>query len=150
MGKFDGYAPEWVGSAMHEAGHAVAFKKAGVRIRKLTLTRSMFGGHQGCCEVDDPTERQLRGYLVAILAGIEAEARYLKTHHGFSLSAGRDTAAYGGRYDLAAFKKYSAGTGLSKSSARSKAASLVSWNYGRIESVAARLANSGRLGSWGV
>lgn len=135
-------------AAIHEAGHAVAFGKAGITVHYIQVWPSGDGA-KGYCHADNEHIPDRLGYLAAILTGVEAQARWLQKYHGHSLGSARREIGTDGS-DRRAFRAYSRGTGISETQARRKAESLVAWNFGRIERLATKLAKRGRLSSWSL
>jgi hypothetical protein len=129
-------------AAYHEAGHAVAHKVAGGRVSSVKLT----GRDTGVMTTQEhgPREGDLMGWLVMILAGQEAAARFL-THHGYSLAAGRRANHRGSHHDRARFRRYAQGSGISEAHARHEAERLVRTHWRRIDRTARKLTRSRHL-----
>ena len=70
--------------AAHEVGHALAFRAAGLKVRKLSIERGIFGGLKGGVtrigDYDSTTmsKRQLKGLLIGMLAGLFPALRAMK------------------------------------------------------------------------
>ena len=130
--------------AYHEAGHAVAHRVAGGKVSTVEISGDGSGGVTSTAE-DGPTADTLTDWLVMILAGSEAEARFLVRHHGHWRTAARRHARPGSRSDMANFRRYATGSGISESTARAAAERLVRTHWRRIEKVAALLVKKGRI-----
>lgn len=130
-------------TAHHEAGHAVAHVLGGGRVTEVKI----LGERSGVMVPKENTPipgRELE-FLAMILAGHEAGVRFLTTYGGFGRSAANRALRKAGAHDLARFPGYARGTGISESTARSRARSLVASHWGRIHRVAVKLDRSGRL-----
>ncbi|MEV0057256.1 hypothetical protein AB0H34_43040 [Saccharopolyspora shandongensis] len=136
----DAIEPEWAAAAVHEIGHAVAHQHAGLQVRRIKIWKTWFtGAVRGQTDIAEswlPNEL-LPGYLVACMAGPEAEMhwRAISGHRGKTISHGDDLN----------FRKASKGIGLSKRQASQQARRLVVEQWGRIEVLAAHLADKGSL-----
>lgn len=136
-------------AAMHEAGHAVAFQAAGAKV--LSIQVYAHGNTAaGDCYVDDDQIPDLPKYLTAIMAGTEAQARWLARYHGHTLGSARREIGSGSAHDKRDFARYARGSGISEARARRKAQSFVSSHWGRIERLGKKLAKRGRLSSWSL
>ncbi|WP_020418526.1 M50 family metallopeptidase [Amycolatopsis sp. ATCC 39116] len=130
-------------TAHHEAGHAVAHLLAGGTVREVVLSRDGRTGYTEIAE-DGPREGNLMGWLVMLLAGQEANARFL-TEHGYSLSRARRVCRAASPGDLREFRAAARGTGISEHRARRATERLVDRKWSRIHRAALRLAARGRL-----
>lgn len=135
-------------ASIHEIGHAVAHKLGGLRVISATVNHRTFGGGVQIEESID--ESQLPAYLVACLAGPEAEARWLTIYHGHSIRSARHEVASGACQDLENFREFSSGVYLSENRARIMAADLVKRNWKQIERRAITLAERGQLPGWRI
>ena len=133
-------------AATHEAGHAVAFKAAGVRVRKLEVWAPKSHAHSahGICDVDESQIPDMGAFLLGILAGDVAECRWLMRYHGHTSHTARRELASGSASDLAKFHEHSAGK-FREAKVRRKAESFVWWNWGRIERLGKKLARKRSL-----
>jgi hypothetical protein len=59
--------------AMHELGHLTAWERLDGRVVEVRLSRWSVGGHVRMDWPTNPTETNMRGYLVGALAGHEAD-----------------------------------------------------------------------------
>jgi hypothetical protein len=85
-------------AAAHEVGHGLAFLAAGSRPSHMRLEIGWFGGFKGVgvtqlrvAEEDIPKRRH-PAYLVGVLAGHAAHARFLHRYMGVDLHRARDLA----------------------------------------------------------
>ncbi|PKW14156.1 hypothetical protein [Saccharopolyspora spinosa] len=136
----DAFEPEWAATAVHEIGHAIAHQQTGLSVRRVRIWRTwLFGNIRGCTDIDESwlPDEQLPGYLVACMAGPEAETywRSLTGHRGKTVSHG----------DEANFRRSGKGIELSQRQARGLARRLVVAQWDRVEVLATRLATSGTL-----
>lgn len=135
-------------TAYHEAGHARA-----IRVGGLTVTGMRVNPHGGGHTTWDPrrgmSDQERRGLLVAIVAGQEAECRYLMDRYGYSYKeALRESHAHASG-DREIFKREAAGTGYTFEDLRPDAHRLVRWHAYTIETNAKPLARRGhRGGTW--
>lgn len=137
---------ELYSSACHEAGHAVAFKAAGVRIYHVTLWAVGDFAH-GACEVDEETIGDIEPFLIAILAGREAQARWLvKRSSWWLLGSARDVCP--AKDDRKKFKHYAQSTGHTEAQIRPKAEKFVASNWSKIERLGNKLAKNGKITTW--
>lgn len=132
-------------TAYHEAGHAVAHKLAGGKVKHVKIHRSGQSGGTGVVE-DGPGGRISElGWMVMILAGAEAEFRYLTREAGLSTGQARANVAHGSKTDMtdlrAAVREY----GISEAKARNKTRSLINSHWGRITRAAIKLDTRGTL-----
>ncbi|EHY90009.1 hypothetical protein [Saccharomonospora azurea] len=132
----------WV-SAFHEAGHAVIHCAAGGRIKRAVLTDDD-NGYVIPVE-EEPHPGRLMDWLAMILGGHEAAARFLVKHAGYGLSHARATTQPGARSDLAGFRRYARGSGISEAAARRETEKRVRRHWSRIERAAKKLHARGRL-----
>lgn len=131
--------PEILASAAHELGHALVNKAGGLKVGRITLNRRTGAGLCRVKEFDWGNPRLLRAWLIGCVAGFEAEDRFRRQHR--LGRADRGTAAT----DFANFHEHAHTIRLSESAARSKARSHLSWHWGRLERLAARLAERGQV-----
>lgn len=126
--------PLWLQIAVHELGHALVWKDAGLRVKVV-----VFAGEDSYCNVEwDP--KNLLGYAVGCWGGLEAEARWFRNHRG---SPRRGNSGH----DIRNFHHVTKGLdqSLSEGKARSIARKAVARQWRRIEVAAPRLVASGRL-----
>ncbi|PRW63029.1 hypothetical protein [Actinopolyspora mortivallis] len=141
-------SPELLAAAVHEAGHALAFRKARVRVHSLQVWLKD-GDAEGLCRVDDSHIPDRLAFLAAILAGAEAHARFVAQHHGMVFLANARRAVAGcASDDHALFQHYA--HGVSHGRALSRARSFVWWNSGPITRLGHKLARTGRLSGWSL
>jgi hypothetical protein len=140
MPRLDAFEPEWAAAAVHEIGHAIAHKHAGLSVRRMRIWRPWLSravrGRTDIAESWLPNDK-LPGYLVACMAGPVAEThwRTLTGHRGLTPSHG----------DEANFRRSGKGIDLSERQARQLARQLVVAEWPRIEVLAGWLAKSGSL-----
>lgn len=156
MDSFDNYDPYLLATAAHEAGHALACHHAGIDIAEIVLWQQgdSIGGHV-IPSSDHLDEDQYDGQLVALVAGHEAEARWLTDHGGYRTLGFRDhsgalSVSRGGCCtDLANFRRLRRkGTGsLAEPTARAQARALLIRRWPHLERLALRLARHRRLTS---
>ncbi len=131
-------------TAHHEAAHAVAHKLAGGRVHEVRFFSATAGGTKVAEDGPGGPVSNL-GWLVMLLAGGEAELRFLDRDPRVGRRQARAAVAAGCRGDLTAFRAAARGTGISERRARAAARSLVSAHWGRIARVAAKLDQRHRL-----
>ncbi|MFI6026372.1 hypothetical protein [Amycolatopsis magusensis] len=132
--------------AHHEAGHAIAHRVAGGRIQFVKVGRDGRGNTRTV--ENGPTPGKELDWLVMIAAGGRAEHRFL-TEQGYSDREARALVEANTSGDQANFRALSQGTGITRRQADKAADKLVSRHWGRIQKLAARLDNSGRVsGFW--
>ncbi|RZQ60865.1 hypothetical protein [Amycolatopsis suaedae] len=135
-------SPERLAVAAHELGHALVWSSGGLTIRNIKLSSGFFtdisGGRVGV-RFYDSNEAHLRAYLIGLCAGFEAEDRWRRQHGPGRASRGPSS------NDFDAFRRERRRVGLSESAARSKARSILSGQWGRLERLVPRLARDGRL-----
>jgi hypothetical protein len=130
--------------AYHEAGHAVVHRVAGGQVKKVEILRN--GGGITVTAEDGPADDDgLIHWLVMILAGGEAEARFLVRKHGQWRSDARRAARPTCSSDLSDFRQAAKGSSISESKARNAAEVLVRKHWRRIDKVAALLFAKGKL-----
>ncbi|MFD6072867.1 hypothetical protein [Amycolatopsis lurida] len=140
------YSPEdamMLAAAAHEVGHAVACQAAGLRVREVRLL-----SHRGFvtyAEPDPGDQHQVDGELVALLAGPEAGARWAQKHRGLWRGEALRWSRGCSDSDLALFRRTKRNASVSPSRLESRARSLVSAQWGRIDRLSRQLADSGRL-----
>ncbi|SFJ76554.1 Peptidase M50B-like [Amycolatopsis sacchari] len=129
-------------TAHHEAGHAIAHLVAGGRVQSVKIISTYHGVMTP--REHEPAPDNVLGWLVMILAGHEAAARYV-AKNGYGLGTARRLTRDGAASDLAGFRRFARGTGISEAHARREAARLVSRHWGRVHRAALRLDKAGRL-----
>lgn len=134
-------------TAIHEAGHIVAFQAAGAKVTKAKVWKHGPRASDYTRVSDDPPE-DLTKYLIAILAGTEAQARWLARYHGHTVASARREIGSDSDSDRSWWRYYAKGSGLTESAIRRKAGSFVSSKFGRIERLGTKLARRGSLSSW--
>ncbi|MFI9449200.1 hypothetical protein [Amycolatopsis sp. NPDC052450] len=132
---------ELLAAAYHEAGHAVLHKQFGGTVEHVKLTAK--GAYTRTTE-DAPDEENPFPYLVMVMAGHAAEARFYQRNGFGSWKADSMAAAQAGG-DRANFRRHSRGTGISRGQALTEAKRLVKRHWGHIERVAHALAAKGHL-----
>jgi hypothetical protein len=133
-----GYSELDLHTAVHEIGHAVAFREGGLTLGRTDIYK-FWGG--GVCRVKDGyfTDEQMHGYLVGMVAGVVSLGIWAdKRDLHFDTENG-------GSYDLSVFELYSAEVDLSESAARGEATTLLLANWDEVESLALNLAEAGTL-----
>ncbi|WP_410662784.1 hypothetical protein [Amycolatopsis sp. lyj-84] len=132
---------ELLAAAYHEAGHAVLHKLSGGTVQhvKVTSSRAYTRTAEDRPDADNPLP-----YLVMVMAGHAAEARFYQRNGVGSWKADSMAAAQAGG-DRANFRRHASGTGISQSKALSEAKKQVRRHWGRIERVAQALATTGRV-----
>jgi hypothetical protein len=136
--------PQRLRVAAHELGHLVAYREAGIPVESITITGH---GTRARGEVMLPraatiAEERIPDYLVAVLAGREAD-RWWTDLHGMPRSTSRTFET-----DLRLFRRHFHGPavrGLSESVLAARARKLVQRHTRLIESLAPDLARRGRL-----
>lgn len=145
-----GFSPKRLAAAAHELGHGYGWLAAGFRPKMLSLQIGWFGGvtggdtRLGRVEVEP---RQRRAYLVGLLGGHAAQARFLHCHQGMSLPAARRAAEPNAGWDYGRFFDLVAEWDIrpSVNAIYQDAERMVSRAGGRIDKATPRLARSGRL-----
>lgn len=144
---------ELMPTAAHEAGHAVAALSAGFAIAEIRIWRESdehHYGHHGYVRLtqDTFTDEEHDDHPVVLVAGHEAEARWMSKHADYLLlgSARRDTRG-GACHDLDTFRRNRRkGNGtLTEPQARAQARVLLARHWHRIERLALRLARTRHL-----
>ncbi len=135
-------------AAYHEAGHARAARVSGMTVTGMWV-KSHGGGQTKWVPRPDMTDQQRRALLVAIVAGQEAECRYLMDRYGYSYKdALRESHAHAST-DREVFKRAAEDTGYTFEGLRPDAHRLVRWQAYTIETNAKPLARRGhRGGTW--
>ena len=153
MNRFDGLDLDLLPTAAHEAGHAIAASAAGLTVVDIALWHEQ-GGAAGHVELieepDDLDSESLNGFLVSIVAGQEAQARFLTRYSTFALLGSARAATEGSCCDdKALFKTVHKRhpEALSRGEARHQAQRLITQRWDRLERLAARLAKYRRLTS---
>lgn len=156
MDSFDAYDPQLLATAAHEAGHAHAFHHAGIPIGEIRVwwQGDSTAGHVTLAD-DYIDEDQLDGNLIALVAGHEAEARWLTEHGGFQLLGFRNQSgalsASRGRCcsDMTNFRRLRRRhkSELTEPAARVQARALLVRRWPHLERLALRLARHRRLTS---
>lgn len=135
-------------TAAHELGHWAAFDAAGYAVRSVRVD----GPHDGVCHLD-AAKAVTVPYLVAIMAGHVAEARWLHRYHDYSRSQAL-TVTY--RHSLASdvpnfrLLRRRHELDLSEKTAIREAETVVKRHWGRVERRVAKLATKGRLSGWSL
>ncbi|MFJ8910610.1 hypothetical protein [Amycolatopsis sp. NPDC102389] len=142
MGRIDEITDlELLAAAYHEGGHAVLHKLNGGTVHHVKVTAS--GAYTRTAE-DCPDEDDPFPYLVMVMAGHAAEARFYQVNGFGSWKADSMAAAQAGG-DRANFGRHSRGTGISRGQALNEAKRQVRRHWGRIDRVARVLAARGHL-----
>ncbi len=135
-------------AAYHEAGHARGYKVAGVTVHGMSV-KSDGSGETLWKPRSGMSDRQRRALLVAIIAGQEAECRYLMDRHGCSYKEALKRSHSGAEHDRKSFKQRAEGTGYTFEGLRPDAHRLVRWHAYTIETNAKPLSRHGhRGGTW--
>lgn len=145
MSKVTDHRQRLILSCAHEAGHAVAFRRAGLKVSRVVV-----GTHRSYTDINDPRPDQLNAYLVGIYAGTVAGARLLVRHFDYSSGAAWSHASVGSDSDWRRLRTERTPDCWSDSKLRSRAESLVRSDWGRIERLALRLADHRRLSGWSL
>lgn len=138
--KLDATDPKQLATAVHELGHAWAWKDAGLDVYKITTTGAT-GATGARYRSDANRERMLRGYAVGCWAGFEAEDRWLR-ENGYGTADLRGAAV-----DIENFHdtvREMEGS-LSERKARRLARSRVARRWRKIQKLAPKLAHKGRI-----
>jgi hypothetical protein len=136
--------------AAHEVGHALCWRAAGFPIVHLVIRRGVFGGitdarcRHGRVWLD---AHNVDGYLIGLVGGPAAQARFLTTHHRAWRSTARSRARGNGAADLAEFTRLARAhrTRLSVEAAWRAADRLLTTRAGALDRLTARLAATGRI-----
>ncbi|MFJ8912340.1 hypothetical protein [Amycolatopsis sp. NPDC102389] len=140
------YSPEeaaLLALAAHEVGHAVACQAAGLRVIAVRLFPDR--GYVTHVEADPADQDQVDGELVTLLAGLEAGARWAQKHRGLWRGEALRWSRGCSDSDLALFRRAKRNASVSPSRLESRARSLVAQQWGRIDRLSRKLADSGRL-----
>ncbi|QYN23158.1 hypothetical protein [Amycolatopsis sp. DSM 110486] len=129
--------------AAHEVGHAIACAAAGITVHSVRLWDDRGQVHGD--SVDTRDQAKVDGYLVMLLAGWAAGAEWLHRNHGYSRSAALSCERRGSRSDWADFRRKKRQGSHSGSWYEHQAQKLVRANWNRIDRLAHRLADTGRL-----
>ncbi|MEU3274518.1 hypothetical protein ABZ639_27050 [Saccharomonospora sp. NPDC006951] len=130
--------PQQLRVAVHELGHAYAWKAAGLTVRRIE-----HHGTTGDCHVrfyNNPDS--LRGFVIGCWAGLEAENLWAQKTGQKRASRGNSS------YDLTQFRKVNRELGagrLSESAARALARKHITRHYTAIMAAAPRLISQGRM-----
>ncbi|OLZ56093.1 hypothetical protein BS330_18360 [Amycolatopsis keratiniphila subsp. nogabecina] len=130
-------------AAAHEVGHAVACEAAGLRVIEVRLTTGY--GFVRAADADPADQDQVDGELVALLAGLEAGARWAQKHRGMWRGEALRWSRGCSDSDLALFRRTKRNASVSPSRLESRSRSLVARQWGRIDRLSHKLADSGRL-----
>ncbi|PXY31111.1 hypothetical protein [Prauserella muralis] len=127
--------PRQLQIAVHELGHAFAWKAAGFRIKEI-----VHEGDSGYVNVrwDDDN---LLGYAIGCWGGFEAEDKWMRTH-------GKRASRYHSSHDIKNFRHVNRALGndrLSEGKARALARKHINRHYAAILAAAPRLIVKGRL-----
>lgn len=135
-------------TAYHEAGHARAARVGGATVTGMWV-KPRGGGHTTWDLRRDMSDQERRAMLVAVVAGQEAECRYLMDRYRYSYKeALRESHAHAST-DREIFKRAAEGTGYTFEGLRPEAHRLVRWHAYTIETNAKPLARRGhRGGTW--
>ncbi|WP_216210593.1 M50 family metallopeptidase [Amycolatopsis aidingensis] len=125
----------------HEAGHAIAHQVGGGTVHHVRIVSDHEGYMRPADEFDPDNPLP---WLVMILAGSEAAARFL-TRHGYSLGEGRRIQRGWCHDDRTMFRRYARGTGIAEGRARREAQRLVRRHWRQIDRLATKLDRRGRL-----
>ncbi|MEU9686142.1 hypothetical protein [Amycolatopsis japonica] len=140
------YSPEEaaaLAAAAHEVGHAVACQAAGLRVYAIRLTADR--GFVKAADADPGDQDQVDGELVVLLAGLEAGARWAQKHSGLWRGEALRWSRGCSDSDLALFRRTKRNASVSPSRLESRARSMVAAQWGRIDRLSRRLADSGHL-----
>ncbi|WP_410580269.1 hypothetical protein [Amycolatopsis sp. lyj-108] len=140
------YSPEEASAlalAAHEVGHAIACQAAGLRVIEVRLFPDR--GYVEHKEADPADQAQVDGELVVLLAGLEAGARWRQKHSGLWRGEALRWSRGCSDSDLALFRRTKRNASISPSRLESRARSLVARQWGRIDRLSRKLADSGRL-----
>lgn len=146
------YTPEeasLLAIAAHEAAHAVACKAAArTRAGRLKVIRAVVLPDRGFIEhsdVDPDNQDQVNTALIVTLAGREGGARWAQRNAGMWRGQAIRWASCGAGSDLAYFHRMKRYSDRSPAWLESRARSVVASNWGRIDRLAHKLADAGRL-----
>lgn len=129
--------PRQLQIAVHELGHAWAWRDGGLEVRGVEHT-----GDDGACHVRYyPQPEQLRAFAIGCWAGFEAEDRWLRANK--LGRARRGHSSHDIRLFCGAVREL--GGGLSEGKARATARTLVARRWEHIESRAPELIRLGRI-----
>ncbi|MGW4829764.1 M50 family metallopeptidase [Amycolatopsis japonica] len=132
-------------TAYHEGGHAVALKLAGGTVKHVKVHAN--GRQGGTRTVEDGPGGRISelGWMVMLLAGAEAEYRYLTREAGLPASQAKASIKAGSQTDMSDLRNAVKAYGISEATVRSKTKSLINSNWGRITKVAVKLDERGTL-----
>ncbi|MFE3785160.1 hypothetical protein ACFXPA_44080, partial [Amycolatopsis sp. NPDC059090] len=146
------YTPEeasLLALAAHEVAHAVACKAAArTRAGRLTVLRAVLQGDRGYIEhsdVDPDNQDQVNTALIVLLAGREGGARWVQRNAGMWRGQAMRWSAHGCSSDLAEFRRMKRFSDRSPGWLEGRARSVVAAHWGRIDRLAHKLADAGRL-----
>lgn len=126
-----------MGGAVHELGHIVVFHSVGLPMGTVAIRRRWFTrlGAEGAVWTHDPmwdNPEQVEGFLIGMMAGMEAHRLWLMTAHHWDPKRAGLFAHLGGGGDRCRFQHYAAGR-MSMSTARAQARRMVAAQWPRIE-----------------
>lgn len=145
-----GFNPKRLAAAAHQVGHGYGYLGAGLRPTMLRLDIGWFGRVNGggvWLGYHEVTPRQRTAYLVGVLAGHAAHARFLHRYTGAELHTARRMAEPAAEHDYERLFDLTAewGTRPSVSDLYAKAERLVTRAGTRIDRATPVLARAGRL-----
>ncbi|PXY17082.1 hypothetical protein BAY59_36505 [Prauserella coralliicola] len=127
--------PRQLQIAVHELGHAYAWKTAGFTVKQI-----VHEGNSGYVDVDwDPDN--LTGYAIGCWGGFEAEDKWMRAH-------GRRASRSNSSHDIGNFRHVNRALGkdrLSEGKARSLARKYINRHYSAILAAAPRLVVKGHI-----
>lgn len=129
--------PHQLQIAVHELGHAWAWRDGGLEVGRIKHS-----GDDGACHVRySPQPEQLRAFAIGCWPGFEAEDRWLRAN-----GLGRARRGHSS-HDIRLFRTAvrELGGGLSESKARAKARTLVVRRWAQIQRRAPELIRLGRI-----
>lgn len=118
--------------AVHEAGHALVATELGIRARTVKVWRHRDGGAQGFTEIEDDAVKRPREYSMILIAGITAEAMWLREVHGYRKGHAGAWAARIGCSDLREFRSFAPPHGITLDAARRDVFTVLRPNMGRV------------------
>lgn len=134
-------------AAYHVAGQANRLARVHVATVKAAWVNPDGGGLVMSCSRSDMTDQELRGMLIALVAGQEAECRYLMSRDRWcSYRDALRATHFGASVDRETFKQLSEGTGYTFEGLLGEAHRLLRWREYPIECIAKSLDRKGFLG----
>ncbi|MFC4943223.1 hypothetical protein [Pseudonocardia sp. GCM10023141] len=144
----DGVDPLRLKVAAHEVGHGIVWRHAGFPIVRMVITTGVFGGigeaycQRGRLWLD---AGNIDGFLVGLMAGAAAQSRCASRYlgHLFAGSAARGNAAH----DVGEFRRLAKAhrSTLTIGAAQNRAVAILGGRSGRLDTLTAELARTGRL-----